>query len=276
MVKKGFSNFPALVTSNPYADLADLHLAEYEVAPTEPLHDFKGHMANVIGEVRVITNGNTQEEVEKIFLTTLKDTVCGVDYRKATILLSNAFEKVCANSDFFCLFNTAVQISDVMYSKETSRCQKAILRFHNLTLQHAIQCIDMFHTPKSITKRKMFGRYFHSISTHAPILYRQVALRSLNTELQEQLFNTCNDITKTTSNRKANHLLNNIIVRVQSESKAVNNTLQKQEGEVCSLAPSLSPFRNTIFTKQWAKEHAFVWQAHLERISDFLLCGPQV
>ena len=27
---------------------------------TEPLHDFKGHMANVIGEVRVITNGSTK------------------------------------------------------------------------------------------------------------------------------------------------------------------------------------------------------------------------
>ena len=142
-----------------------------------------------------------QEEVKKIYLKTLKDTVRGVDYRKATILLSNAFEKVCTNSEFFCLFNTAVQISEVMYSTETSRCQKAILRFHNLSLLHAMRCVDMFHTPNSITKRKMFGRYFHSISTHAPILYQQVALRSLNTELQEWLFNTCNDITKTTSNR---------------------------------------------------------------------------
>ena len=37
--KKGFSNFPALLATNPTADLSDLHLAEYEVAPTEPLHD---------------------------------------------------------------------------------------------------------------------------------------------------------------------------------------------------------------------------------------------
>ena len=49
------------------------------------------------------------QEVEKIYLTTLKDTVRGVDYRKATILLSNAFEKVCTNSEFFCLFNTTVR-----------------------------------------------------------------------------------------------------------------------------------------------------------------------
>jgi hypothetical protein len=138
MVKKGFSNFPALATSSPNANLTDLHIAEYEVAPTEPLHDFKGHMANVIGEVRVITNGSTKDEVENIYLTILKDTVRGVDYRKATILLSNAFEKICTSSEFFCLFNTAVQINEIMYSTETRRCQKTILRFHNLTLQHAI------------------------------------------------------------------------------------------------------------------------------------------
>ena len=43
-------------------------------------------MANVIGEVRATTTGNTHKEVEKVYLTTLKkDTIRGVDYRKATI-----------------------------------------------------------------------------------------------------------------------------------------------------------------------------------------------
>ena len=203
-VKKGFCNFPALVTSNPNANLQDLHLGQYEVAPTEPLHDFKGHMANIIAEVRANTQGSIHGEVEKVYTATLKDTIRGVDYRKATILLSNTFEKVSPNSDHHLLFNTAVQISEVLYSRETSRSQKKILRFHNLSFQHAVQCIDTFHTPTSITKQKMLGRYFHSLSVHAPILYRQVALRLLNAELQERPFNTCNDITKTTSNRQAN------------------------------------------------------------------------
>ena len=214
-VKKGFCNFPALATSNPNAGLGDLHIAQYEVAPTEPLHDFKGHMANSVAEVRANTQGVIHEEVEKIYKATLKkDTVRGVDYRKATILFSNTFDRVCPKSDLHCILHTAVQISEVLYARETTRCQKAILRFHNLCFQHAAQCVDTFHTPTSITKQKMFGRYFHSLSVHAPVLYRQVALRSLNTELQERLFNTCNDITKTTSNRQANSILNNIIIRV--------------------------------------------------------------
>ena len=58
-VKKGFCNFPALVTSNLNANLQVLHLGQYEVAPTEPLHDFKGHMANIIAEVRANTRKHT-------------------------------------------------------------------------------------------------------------------------------------------------------------------------------------------------------------------------
>ena len=61
---EGFSNFTALLITNPTANLSDLHLAEYEVAPTEQLHDFKGHMANVIGEVRSTTTSSIREEVE--------------------------------------------------------------------------------------------------------------------------------------------------------------------------------------------------------------------
>ena len=174
------------------------------------------------------------------------------------------------------LFNTAVQICELMYSRETSRCQRALLRLHNLTLQHAVQCVDMFYSPKSISKEKMFGSYYHSLSVHAPIVYRLVALRSVNSELQERMFNTCNDITLTTSNRHTSGILNNILIRVQSEAKVVNTTLQRHDGEVRSLASSLKPFTNTQFTATWINNHQNIWQAHLERISDFLLCGPGI
>ena len=171
--------------------------------------------------MRENTTGKIKEEVEKVYTTTLKkETTRGVDYRKATILLSNVLDKVCPDDDLHHLFNTALQIiCEIMYSRETSRCQKAVLRLHNLTIQHAVQCIDMFYAPKNISKEKMFGSYFHSLSVHASILYREVALRSINTEFQERMFNTCNGITLATSNRQANSMLNNILIRVQTESK---------------------------------------------------------
>lgn len=245
-LRKGYCNFPALTAIDPEANLEELHLNKYKVAPTEPLHDFKGHMANIIGEVRATVKGAIKEDVEKVYITTLKkDTTRGVDYRKATILFSNLFDKTCPDPDLHSLFNTAVQICDLVYSRETSRCQRTLLRLHNLTLQHAVQCVDMFY---SISKVKMFGSYFQSLVVHAPVLYRLVALRSVNSELQERMFNTCNDITLTTSNRHTSGILNDILVRVQSEAKVVNTTLQKQDGEVRSLASSLKPFTNTQFS----------------------------
>ena len=89
------------------------------------------------------------------------------------------------------------------------------------------------------------------MTTHAAPMYRLVALRSLNTEMQERLFNLCNDITKTTSNRQNSHLINNIIIRVQEEGDATTTTMKKQEGEVATLASALKCPTNTIVTNEW-------------------------
>ena len=131
-------------------------------------------------------------EVEKVILTTLKKgTICGVEYRKATILLSNALDKVCHSSDFSRLFTTAVQISEALYSSETDRSQRAILRFHNVAFQHAVLCIHMFHTPKGISKKKCLGDIF----THCQHMRQSfIGRRSLNTKHQERLFNYKNNV----------------------------------------------------------------------------------
>ena len=54
-VKMGLCSFPVLATSSPNADLGDLYIAQYEVALTEPLHEFEGH---IVVEVRENTRGS--------------------------------------------------------------------------------------------------------------------------------------------------------------------------------------------------------------------------
>ena len=49
---KGICNFPALVANNATTSMNDLNMQDYEVASLEPLHDFKGHMQNLISEIR--------------------------------------------------------------------------------------------------------------------------------------------------------------------------------------------------------------------------------
>ena len=43
-LRLGISNFPALLQESPEATLQSLNLQCYEVSPTEPLHDLKGHI----------------------------------------------------------------------------------------------------------------------------------------------------------------------------------------------------------------------------------------
>lgn len=74
-MKYGITNFPALLQSKPKSSLSSLNLDKYEVSPTEPLHDLKGHLANIITETLHITSGNIHSEVSKIKKSVLKDTV---------------------------------------------------------------------------------------------------------------------------------------------------------------------------------------------------------
>ena len=121
-VRKGICNFPALVTGNPTKSMHDLNLQEYEIASPEPLHDFKGHMQNLVGEIRLTTTGDVKEEVELIYKSVLdKDTLRCVDFRKAGILLCNAFASLCPDSDLHVLLRSAVEMCDIMYSCESSR-----------------------------------------------------------------------------------------------------------------------------------------------------------
>jgi hypothetical protein len=51
------------------------------------------------------------------------------------------------------------------------------------------------------------------------------------------------------------------------------SSVEKQQAQVSKLASSLPSFPNTIILKDMLVNHPSSWQAHLERISDFVLVG---
>ena len=68
--------------------LTQLGLDCYKISPVEPLHDIKGHLSNIIDELRAALTGKVREEVDMIFSSALgKDTLRGSDYRKGAILI---------------------------------------------------------------------------------------------------------------------------------------------------------------------------------------------
>jgi len=124
----------------------------------------------------------------------------------------------------------------------------------------------------------MFGRYFHAICYHAPLVHRIISPSSLHTELQERMFNQMQSITRNTSNHSPNQIISNILIRIQEEEKSQSSKslscLKLQEGTVSKLQKCLKEKSNTIIPHSWKTRYRPHFQAHLERISDFLVDGP--
>ena len=223
--------------------LQDLCLEQYEISPVEPLHDIKGHLSNVLDELRLRVTGEVKQRIEQIFSSVLgKETLRGCDYRKGAILILSTLKELMPNSPLTNLLSTAVEIMDLLYSPSTKRTPQTILRLHNAAFVHAKLCADQFSNPKTMSCRRMFGRYFHALTSHAPLLNRIISPSLLNTELEERMFGQCKAITRTTSNQHTNQIITNILVRLQSEEEGHAGELssvQKQNSQVTKLAKAL-------------------------------------
>ena len=274
-LRRGITNVPALLQNTPNVPLDSIYLHNYEILPTEPLHDIKGHLSNVTDELLAHTTGNVKKKLSSIYSSVLgKETLRCCDYREASILILLALEELKADRKVIELMRTLVEITEIMYSTDSKRSSQTVLRLHNTAFVHGKLCTELFHTPKTMTTRKMFGRYFHSLTTHAPILYRMVCLRSVNAEMQERIFGQCKAITKATSSQHPDHIIKNILLRLQEQSKDNISSLKAQESEITKLANALGSKCNTIIPKQWLHQIPHQYQAHLERTSDFLIHGP--
>jgi len=214
-LQRGISTFPALIQNTPQTSLDTLGLQLYEVFPTEPLHDLKGHFSNIIDEALHVAPTETKAIIQHIKQTTLnKSTLRGSDYRKAVILIyNNLLRGDNSHPSYKELFQTATEVSEILYSPDSQRSSTTILRLHNVTFIHGRLCTELFGD--SPRRNTIFGRYFHSIVTHAPLLHRIIPLRSVNTEMQERVFGQAKQITKATSNQKPDHTITNILIRMQ-------------------------------------------------------------
>ena len=209
-----------------------------------------------------------------------KETKRAFDYRCCLVIISNQIRHK-INSNAQLLLDTLVEIQEIAYCSESERTPRSVLRFHNLTWYHAMLCrMVMGFKLKKLTVRKLYGTYFHNITSHAPIQNRIINGRSANTEEQERVFNALTNITRTTSSFHGNHIIANILIRLQAEKHLSANyhasTVETQQSHVSKLASSLPKFNDTIIPKNIMINHPASWQAHLERSSDFLRVGRGV
>lgn len=172
---------PSLLLQQPNQPLSDLNLQSYTVLDCEPLHDLKGHLHNLFDEIMpLLQNPSVISECQKVLETTVKkEKAKGSDYRLAAVLLL-CLLKHKEQGNIVKLMQTIVEIGEIMYSSDAKRTCKQVLRLFNLTWLHAELCVDTVFQPTSMTHRKTFGIYYHTITCHAAQQYQLVCLKSTN------------------------------------------------------------------------------------------------
>ena len=174
--RQDISNLPPLLQPNPTAILGTCWLDQYEISPCEPIHDLKkSFLKHVIEETEHLLSRNELTEFQVIKAALLgKATLWCSDYRKAMILFYLKLNEIKADQTIVDIFQSAVHMSHLLYTSDYHRTPKAILALHNLSFLHGMLCTEIF----SATTGSLSGRYFHSLTTHLPILFRMVSVRS--------------------------------------------------------------------------------------------------
>lgn len=172
------NSLPALMQSNPEQSLDDCQLRHYEICSSEPLHDVRNHIANLIDAVQPMLSGKLEDDVKQIIASVLgKETKRCSEYRKATLLILNAMQNGSESEYLTLLFTTACEIQEILYAKESHQNDVPILRLHNITFMHSMLCNKISHSQQ----HNIYGNYFHSLICHAPQCYRLISLWSTNT-----------------------------------------------------------------------------------------------
>ena len=114
--------------------------------------------------------------------------------------------------------DSLTELSKLLYLPANLRSPKLVPRLHNQAFLHAMILKEVIGNPKSLAERKLYGRYWHSITVHAAKKSRIISLKSINTEEEERHFNTLQGVTKLT-NRRPGDIITPSLVRLQSEQK---------------------------------------------------------
>ena len=121
-LRRGITNVPALLQGVPDKSLVEYGLQNYEISPIEPLHDIKGHLSNMIDEIKILLNGPAKEKVDSICSSVLsKETLRASDLRKGAILILLSIHELEPNSLVTHVLESAVEICEILYADPEKR-----------------------------------------------------------------------------------------------------------------------------------------------------------
>uniref|UniRef100_A0A7M5VER0 Uncharacterized protein n=2 Tax=Clytia hemisphaerica TaxID=252671 RepID=A0A7M5VER0_9CNID len=272
----GVQHLPALLFESGKTSLEKVGLESYEVLACDPLHTFKGLTTNLYQEIP----RHLQGEEKNLFKDSArasfhgKEAKNGGDYRRSLVDLTIYLDGEMTDA-YVKLMRQLAELQEIAYSGEEKRTAKSILRFHNVSFLHADLMIELFEKQKSMSRRKLFGQYNHSLTSHAPIQYRILDLVSANTEQEEAAFNFMKEVSKHASNHHPDNILLTCFLRIQIREDWQRHLgiLKKETRNAISKHGDLltSERSNTFVPFKLMRLKPRKWQSQLERICDYLL-----
>ena len=117
---KGVMRVPALLLTNPTQELSSINLERYEIVASEPLHDIKGHLINLITEIpNIITQAETKSKCTHLIDSCLaKEKKSGADLRRVAIQLYLLLKDTDCSSRIIFLLQSIVKIGEIAYSRD--------------------------------------------------------------------------------------------------------------------------------------------------------------
>ena len=285
-VLRGIIRVPILLINDPLADLLSIGLTKYEVAMLECMHDVANHIENILLELPHHLTEPHRGEVERDvkLLTKEKDLLRCCDKRRMLLILTENLEHK-IDGKVHRLLKSLSEIQRILYLGDDFRTPREILRLHNCCFQHFVlmkELFDLSELSAAMTRDRLFGKYQHNLLVHSPIQYRLISGVSVACEEEERIFNILKGLTKGKSNFRDNHVIGNMIVRSQYKSR--NKELYEFDTEYVTCINDIQRAgkevdksqMNSLFEFEYIRTHSDDWQAHLERISDFLVFGEGV
>ena len=149
---------PSLLILNPEQALSSLNLEQYTVLDCEPIHDIKGHLANLFEELPYILAAEVRKKCEALLETKLSGgKVTGGDLRTTSIQVLLLLTNEGASSQLILLLTTIVKISEILYSDEEIRTPRRVLQLYNTTWLHLELCRELFPVFRRSTKHDSLG-----------------------------------------------------------------------------------------------------------------------
>ena len=99
------------------------------------------------------------------------------------------------------------------------------------------------------------------------------ARRSINAENQERLFGQARKAAEAISNRHPENIIFTVLLRIQAKKEVgkILHSMNEADSQVSRAAANLTSFKGSKISKSFIEHRLHSWQAHLERISPFLL-----